>query len=408
MFYKNTLAKRTQLSFLLMRILCTPTWCLLSMLIFILYKNMHLTPLQITVLIALKPTSSLFSPYWSQAIYQRPDKIIANLIGANFFRHLPFLFVPWVHSSWFIIFAFGFYMMFTRATIPAWIEMFKYNLPKTKREQIVSYGTTIDYLGTALFTIGAGILLDHYPASWRWLLSITAGIGILSTFFLTSLSLSAPLVTSVSSFKLREKVFNPWKQVWQLICKYKNFTIFQIGFMLGGAGLMIMQPALPKFFIDTLQLSFIEMGLAISLCKAIGVALTSSLWAKLFRKINIFQLSALVTFFATLFPFLLFATSFHLVLLYVAYAFYGIMQAGSELSWHMSGLVFAEEKDSSPFSITNVLTVGIRGCVIPAIGSLLLAFFHPLSVLLLGALFCLLASCYFLFNNRALEPVKGS
>lgn len=405
--YKGSLAKRTQFAFIWMRLLGTPSWCLLSMLAFILYKNMHLTPFQITVIVAFKPTSSLLSPYWSQAIYQRPDKIVANLIGANFFRHLPFLFVPWVNSSWFIIFAFGLYMMLTRATIPAWMEMFKYNLPKMKREQMVGYGTTIDYLGTAVLAVGIGVLLDNYQEIWRWLFSVTAGLGILSTFLLTSISSSqtfaSPVYAPTSNFKIREKVFKPWQQVWQLICQHKDFTIFQIGFMFGGAGLMIMQPALPQFFIDTLHLSFVEMGLAISLCKGVGVALTSPIWTRLFRRLNIFQLSALVTFFATLFPFLLLATSFHLILLYLAYAFYGIMQAGSELSWHMSGLVFAQEKDSSTFSITNVLTVGMRGCIIPAIGSMLLPFIHPLGVILLGAFLCLLASSYFLLNSRSIK-----
>lgn len=397
----------TQVAFICTRLLCTPCWCLLSMLVFILYKNAHLSPLQITVIIALKPTSSLLSPYWSQAIYQRPDKIIANLLWANIFRHLPFLFIPWIHSTWFIIFAFGLYMTLTRATIPAWMEIFKYNLPKQKREQLVAHGTTIDFLGTAVLAVAAGIILDNYPDAWRWLFSLTAGLGIISTFslkYLSSPSIPLPSINTSApfeNFKIKEKFTKPWKQVWKLICEHKGFTIFQIGFMFGGGGLMIMQPALPKFFIDTLHLSFVEMGLAISLCKGIGVALTSPLWARLFGKLNIFQFCALVTFFAAVFPFFLLAANFHLILLYFAYVFYGIMQAGSELSWHMSGLVFAQEKEeSTTYSVTNVLTVGIRGCVIPAVGSFLLPSFNSLGVILLGAFFCLLASGYFLFNGR--------
>ncbi len=403
--YKGSPAQRTQFAFICMRLMGIPCWCLLSMLAFILYKNMHLTPLQITVIVALKPASSLLSPYWSQAIYQKPDRIITNLLGANFFRHLPFLFIPWTQSSWFIIFSFGLYMTLSRATIPAWMELFKCNLPKTKREEMVAYGTIIDFLGTAVLAIGVGVLLDNFQEIWRWLFLITAVLGILSTFLLTSISPPpAPSLTCVTSrthsFKIKEKIFKPWQQVWKLISQCKDFAIFQIGFMFGGAGLMIMQPALPKFFIDILHLSFTEMGLAISLCKGVGVALASPIWTRLFRKLNIFQLCALVTFFATLFPFLLLATSFHLILLYLAYAFYGVMQAGSELSWHMSGLVFAKEKDSSTFSVTNILTVGIRGCVIPVIGSVLLPFIHPLGVILLGAFLCLLASGYFLLNSR--------
>lgn len=405
--YMGCPARCTQFAFIYSRLMGTPCWCLLSMLAFILYKNVHLTPLQITIIVALKPTSSFLSPYWSQAIYQRPDRIITNIIRANFFRHLPLLFIPWVQSPWFIIFSFGLYMMLTRATIPAWMELLKYNLPKAKREEAVGYGTTIDYLGTAVLAVGMGVLLDNYQDIWKWLFSISAGLGILSTFLLTSiLSLhpAEPIVaiTSSQGFNIKQRVFKPWQQVWRLISQRKDFAIFQVGFMFGGAGLMIMQPALPQFFVDILHLSFTEMGIAIALCKGIGVALTSPLWTRLFRKSNIFQLCALVTFFATLFPFFLLATSFHHILLYFAYAFYGIMQAGSELSWHMSGLVFAQEKDSTTFSITNVLTVGMRGCIVPALGSMLLPFIHPLGVILLGAFLCLLASGYFLINGNRL------
>ncbi|MBM3192421.1 MAG: MFS transporter, partial [Chlamydiae bacterium] len=240
---------------------------------------------------------------------------------------------------------------------------------------------------------------------WEWLFSFAAGFGILSSLFLISIPMQ---YTSIScsgirqqKFNIKQKIFKPWQQVWQLIARRRDFTIFQIGFMLGGSGLMIMQPALPQFFVDILHLSFTEMGVAIALCKGIGVALTSPLWTRLFRRSNIFQLSALVTIFAAFFPIFLFASSFHISLLYFAYAFYGIMQAGSELSWHMSGLVFAQESDSSTFSITNVLTVGMRGCIVPALGSLLLPFIQPLGVLLSGVLLCLLASGYFLFNSRS-------
>lgn len=50
---------------------------------------------------------------------------------------------------------------------------------------------------------------------------------------------------------------------------------------------------------------------------------------------------------------------YHVIMLYVAYGLYGVMQAGSELGWHMSGPCFAQEKDSTVFSSTNVLMVGI-------------------------------------------------
>ena len=408
------LAKRTQIAFLAMRLMGTPCWCLLSMLGFILYKNVHITPLQVAAIVALKPATSLLAPYWSGAIHGRPDKIIANLVGAHFFRYLPFLFLPWIQSVWLIILAFGLYMMLSRATIPAWMELFKYNLPQTKREQLVGYGTMIDYLAAALLAAPFGFLLDAHPEMWRWFLSITAALGICSTLLLPSI---APSHAPIPHFSLEKspptwrrlgyQISKPWKQIWDLLRLRKDFTIYQIGFMLGGGGLMIIHPALPQFFVDTLDLSFVEMGLAISVCKGIGVVCTTPLWTKLFRKFTIFHFSALVTLLATLFPFLLLAASWHLALLYLAYAFYGVMQAGSELSWHMSGLVFAQEKESLTFSSTNILNVGLRGCAIPTLGALLLPTLHPIGLLLIGALLCLCASGYFLLNGRNLLAQKA-
>jgi hypothetical protein len=87
---QNSLAARTRFALIAVRLLGTPCWTLLSLLAFILYKEADLTASQMTWIIALKPTSSLLSPYWSQAIYRRPDRVVANLLGANCLRYVPF------------------------------------------------------------------------------------------------------------------------------------------------------------------------------------------------------------------------------------------------------------------------------------------------------------------------------
>lgn len=408
-----SLAKRTRLSFIAMRLLGTPLWTLLSMLVYILYKQVGLNPLQITCIVALKPTSSLLSPYWSHAIYKRPHKLTANLLGANFLKYFFFLWLPWVDSVWLIIFAFGVYMTLSRGAIPAWTEIFQSNLPSEQREQLISYATTIDYLGTAIMSVLLGVILDFYPDQWRWLFGISALLGILSTTLLTLIhphmsdSVQKPICLSGRSankgldtlYRFKKQMFRPWKAVSRLLLKRSDFMVFQWGFMLGGSALMIIQPALPRFFMDTLKLSFVEMGCAISLCKGLGVALSSSIWMRLFRKITIFQFSSLVTHFAAIFPFFLLASYWQGALLYFAYGLYGVMQAGSEMSWHMSSLVFSRGSDSSLFSITNVLTVGIRGCLVPILGSLLLCWLQPSSVIVLSAFLALAASIYFRYNS---------
>lgn len=391
----------TRLAFLWTRILGTPFFVLINMLPFILYKDLHISPWQITAIIALKPMSSLLAPYWSQAIYQRPEHITANLVWANVFRYLPFIFIPLTNSAWYIIFAFGFYMMLHRAAVPAWMEMLKRNLPEKTRENTVGYWSTIDYAGTAVVTLALGFVLDSSEQIWRWLFPAMAIVGLLSTIFLIRLpGLSkvdfSPLTTQLPTSwkKLKKQIVQPWQQSFQLIRDRADFAHYQVGFMLGGAGLMIMQPALPIFFVDTLNMSFVEMGLAIAVCKGIGVAIASPFWTRLFRKIDIFYFSGLVTLVATLFPLLLLLAPLHLWLIYFAYALYGVMQAGSELSWHMSGIVFAKENESSAYSGTNVLTVGLRGCIIPALGAVILSQTNSIGVMLIGSLLSAIAAWY--------------
>lgn len=402
------LLRSTRAAFIWTRIAGTPFWVLISLLTFILYKDMHITPLQITLIVALKPMSSLLAPYWSQTIYQRPNQITSNLVWANIFRYLPFLFLPWINSPWLLIMAFGMYMMLTRGSIPAWIEIFKRNLPAQASERLIAYGTTIDYCGNALLSLLLGFVLDRYEHAWRWLFPLTALVGLAFTWFLWRIPLS--LNTSVEevseTMPLKEHISRPWKHSWQLIKTHADFASFQIGFMLGGAGLMIMQPALPLYFVDTLNLSYTEMCLALTMCKGVGVVLASSFWTYLFRKMDIYRFSGLVTLCAAISLLLLLITPWSLSWLYVSYLVYGIMQSGSELSWHMSGLVFSGEKESSAFSGINVMTVGIRGCIIPAFGALLLSFTNSLGVMLLGGCLSLFATWHFMRYQRSVQQIK--
>lgn len=383
------LAKATQNAFLWARLFNMPCWCLMCMLSIILYKEMHITPLQITMIIALKPISALFAPYWSLSAYKNPNRLISNIILATNLQYLPLLFFPWISSPWLIIFFFGIYMLLNRGVIPHWMEILKKNIPPITREKTFSYGSIVDYLGSVLLPVGLGIFLDHYNFAWIWAFPIAAGIGLCSTLFLSKIPIPEG-IQPINRTKLQ--MLEPIKRSWRLLNQRPDFTRFQLGFMLGGGGLMIMQPAFPSFFVDVLNLSFTQMGIAIAAFKGIGFVLTAPLWARVFREWNIYKFSGCVTILAALFPLVLILSKFHMTFLCLAYLVYGVMQAGSELSWHMSGPIFSKEEDSTPYSSTNILAVGVRGCIFPFLGAMICSISSPVVVMLLGASLCFLAS----------------
>lgn len=388
----DILLKRTRTAFFWTRVLSTPFFVVFTLLPYILYKDLHATLFQVTTLMVLKPTVSLLAPYWSLSVHKRPDRLVANLIWANVLKFVPFLFIPFVDNLWLFIVGSMIYLILGKGVIPAWMEVLKLNIPGETRVKVFAFGQAFDYLGIALFPILLGSILDAYHEAWRWLFPLTAMLGIGSTLFLLRIPSKAFQGAAEAGRGALATLAKPWSQSWQLLKERPDFAKFQVGFMFGGAGLMILQPAFPVFFTDTLNLSYQEMSLAIAFCKGIAFASASPFWASYFQKIDIFRFCSSVTMLAALFPLILLCAQFDIGYFYAAFLTYGIMQAGSELSWHMSGPLFSEDKDSSTFSAVNVLAQGIRGAVMPFCGLLLCTYSGAGGVFAAGSLLCLAAT----------------
>lgn len=398
------LQERTRSAFLWTRVLNIPFWAFLVMLQPILYKEMQITLLQVAIFPALKPLSALFASYWSSSLDRRQDRLVSNLVWANILRYVPFLFFPWIDSSWLMILAFGLYWMMARGVMPGWMELFKRNIKGIEREKVFAFGSNLDYLGPALFPLVIGMLLDDYEISWRWLFFGTALIGLASTVCLYRIPLnvveSDREVKEEEKGSLRDKIMAPWKQTWELVSEEQDFTKYLIGFMFGGAGLIMIISTQTLFFVDVLHLSYTQIALAIALYKGIGFVATSQIWVRLFHRWDIYFFSSVVAFLFCLFPFCLIGAQYHPYMLYLAFLLYGVSQAGSELSWHMSGPVFSKESNSARFSQANVLTVGLRGCIFPFLGSFIYLYTNSIAVMLVGASCCLIASGFHLFYSR--------
>lgn len=397
---------KTRIAYTWTRILNTPFWALYTLLPFIMCKDLQATSWQIACIISLKPIVSLFSLYWSSQIKRRRDRLISNIVWAGILSHLPFLFVPWISHPWFFIFASATYMLFHRGVNPAWMEVLKVNVPEESRKTVFAYGSAFYHVGGALLAIVIGWLLDDYFQAWRWLFPLTALFSLGAILFQATLPIKILPVfdtTEQSSFSFKHQLSKPWKEAWELMKQRPDFARFQIGFMLGGGGLMLWQPALPQFFFDTLQLNYKELTIAMTLCKSIGYALALPLWTRIMSRLDIFAFSGAVTAIATLFPLGLMAAQWNLLWLYAAYLLYGFMQAGSELSWNLSGPIFSKQEDSSTYTGVNVVTVGLRGCVAPPLGSFLCSLTNATVILLMGGGLCLLATWQMYFHRQKEE-----
>lgn len=364
-----------------------------TLLPFILFQDLHASPLQITLLVSLKPIVSLLSIYWSTYIHNRPDRLKRHVMRSTSLGLIPFFFFPFVENSWFVIFAATVNILFERGAKPAWMELLHRHLNAQESQKIFSFVSTCSYLVAGILPLFFGFLMDHYPSIWRWIFPSVALLSLSSLYFQAKLPRQEPLPLQEKPKKTIAKgLLSPWLVSFNLLRKKPSFFLFQMGFFLGGSAIMMVHPILPKYFMEELHLSYTKLALALTLCKGIGFSLTSFRFAKALHTGNLFFFAGIIPLIMGLQSLLLLSASWFTNLVYVAYLIYGVMQAGSELVWHMSGPLFAKGEDSSLYTSINIQMVGIRGLFAPACGTWLMTTFGVASPLCLATFLCFVSA----------------
>lgn len=382
-------------------LLSEPLFTLYGFLAFILYKDLGASALQLSLLMMLKPVITILSFYWSAGLKGRSQKLKSNVLWAGLWMRAPFLFCPWIDSSWYVIAAAVNYMFFYRAGIPAWMEMIKRNTRQGERSRAFSMSAAIGYAEGVVLSLAMGGLLDRDPEQWRGLFFGAAVIGLMSLAVQSQISVPAVEEEAATErLTLKEVLVRPWRDSFRLMKERPDFSRFQWGFMICGFGIMLIQPALTLFAVDVLGISYLEMAAAISIAKGLGFALSSPIWARWMDRVSILKMSSAVFLTVGLFPIFLSFSVWGLFWLYLAYFWYGVGQGGSHLVWNLSGPVFSGKEESSRYTGVGVVLAGLRGAVAPPLGGWLAVVSGPIQVLILGGAFCFYGGIQVLQKKR--------
>lgn len=367
-------------SLLWSNILSEPLSTLYAFLVFILYKDLGVSALQITLLTMLKPVITILSFYWGAG----GKNVKSKVLWAGFWMRAPFLLCPWIDSPWYVIAAAVNYMFFYRAGLPGWLEMIRRNLDGEKRGRAFSMSSALGYLEGIVLSLAMGGLLDRDPGLWKGLFFGAAVMGMFTLVVQSTIQIDEEKEVEVIS--LKERVVRPWRDSWRLMRERPDFAKFQWGFMVCGFGIMLIQPALPIFAVDDLGISYTEMAAAISIAKGLGFAVSSPLWARLLNRVSLFSLASAIFLSVGLFPVLLSFSLFGVAWFFLAYFWYGVGQGGSHLVWNLSGPAFAGKEESSRYTGVSVVMAGLRGAVAPPLGGWLAVMWGAVPVLMAGGL----------------------
>lgn len=390
MIKSKSRAFTTRVALVWMHVSNEPFIALYTLLLFILRKDLHATPFQISVFATLRPVISVFSFYWSANLLRQREKLLSNLIGAWVLARIPFLCLFFINNAWYMICAAGVYQLFSRATIPSTIEIFKLNVEKRPRERLFSQLYVIGFIESIILGLAVGKFLDMYEGAWILLLFIATILSLSSIF----IQMRIPLPPSQPDANIlpitTNRFVQPIKDSIHLMRSRPDFAHFQWGFMIGGFGLMFITPAMTIYYADTLHLTHDNVVIARYIWMGIGAIFSSFLWKSGLSKFSLNRITACIIFGFSLFTCTLLLAKTNILWFNIAFLIYGIAQAGSHLVWNLSGTLFAKDEDSSKFSGVNILMVGVRGVIAPVLGGIFCGFFTPSIILIIGVVICLL------------------
>lgn len=368
----------------------------------IMSSHFGASALQISILTTLRPVLAVFAFYWGSLLLFRPELLRFSLVFATAMATLFFVFSPWSDAIWYFILAESCYVLFLRAANPAQMEILKQNLASGHRERIFSQYLSLSRALAIIIGPLFGLFLFHYPNAWKELFSVAALLYIASSWVKGRLYQTKSEVPKVVYSSVKEFLLKPWRESWRLLRTNRAFFQFQLGFFIGGSGLMFAKPAIPGFLTQA-HLSFFEIFSLFTLLEGLGFVLTSSFWARFLEKQGLHRTSCLVVCCFSLQPILLIAGI--PITIFVAYFFYGAAQAGSTLVWNLSGPLLCGSESSSQYTSVNILAIGIRGCFVPLLGACCTLFFGVESCLAISFL-CMVASGIYMWQTAVKKVVE--
>ena len=147
-----------------------------------------------------------------------------------------------------------------------------------------------------------------------------------------------------------------------LLREDRGFRRYEMGFMAYGLAWMMLQPTIPVFLVEKLQVAYTEVANARGLIYFAMIAALSHPFGRLLDRIGPIKVSRIAFTILAIFPLLL-ASARGVGMAYLAFLVYGCGMAAVNLGWTTGPIHFARERDSAGYMGAHVALVGVRAIV---------------------------------------------
>ena len=362
-------------------------------------KALSATAFQLTIMAMIWPVSNFMSIWWGR-MFERSCHKSRYFIFVGIFGRLSLIYGLWLSGMNEFMLLLGLMFSFNALLIPAQNSIYQRNIDPRRRSKVYGYTISLGMLVAIGFTFVAGRWLDINENAFRWILAITAIAGFIASLLLSFIKIQEPEKDGICQpLRWIDVVRDPIRRSLLLLKENKPFASFERSFSIYGMGFIMIQPVLPIFLVDMLKLSYTGNFVAKGIISQIPMLLLSPFLGKWHDKLHPFRFIGVFFAILALFPALIILSAltlkWHLlsvILVYLAYAVFGLAMAGVNIAWNMGSIFFAGSEDASMYQSVHVTMTGIRGVIAPLLGLLLLKTTGLISVFVVSSCFLITAS----------------
>ncbi|MFO8144853.1 MAG: MFS transporter [Candidatus Syntrophosphaera sp.] len=369
---------------------------------------------QLMLMTMLWPVANFFSVWWAR-VFERSSHKQRYFLLAGILGRLTMVYAIWLTTMNEFLVVMGLLFASNSLIMPAQNRIYQRNIHYKHRSNLYGFTLSLGIAVSLVVTFLGGRFLDQNETIFRWLLVFTGICGFAAAAALSLIRIQEPIVEKVRPrLKLKQALLSPIYGTFRLLRDNRAFACFERSFFIYGMGFIMVQPVIPIYLVDKLQLSYTTNFLAKGIVSQIGLLLLSPVIGKLHDRMHPFRFMATAFGLLMLFPTLFVVSSLWqgdsiapVLIVFLAYFAFGIAMAGVNISWNMGSIFFAGKEDASIYQSVHITLTGVRGLFAPVLGFSLLKIFSLTSVFVVSACFFLTASIVSFRDYRKWKKAGG-
>jgi MFS family permease len=380
---------------------------------FVLAKSLQASGALVTLAVTMDTAGMMLALYWGHLMAHsgRRRWLLRGGLGGR----LILLLMPLATTPVAYVALLGVVHFFGSIVYPAVNGILQANLPADRRGRVFGQGALIQNLSTAATSLAVGALLHRDPSLYRFIFPVMGCAGFVYLLILARLPRPAddetvdPPPGLVEIFRLPRfdtglrlagvisALATPFRDAVQTYRGNRAYLWFETNFMLYGMAFMMLNPVVPLFFTERLNLGYDEISNARVLIASLGVAVLGPVMGRFMDRFHPVRLCVLAFGLLAGYPVALaLAESVPglapVTMAYLAFGVYALAMSGVNVAWHVGSITFAPAGQGGYYQGIHVTMVGVRGVIGPLTGYAVLRLLGFREVFVAAGIFCLLAS----------------